>query len=208
MKTYIIPRTTDPSTTAARILSDVFAPAVSVFLMCVLSGIISHPQTWTGLGWGILLGGFCAVIPMAAIQLAVHREYLTDRHVTRREQRWWVFLVCAGSVLSGIVTTLLLNAPALLTWILLTMVAGLALTGAITLIGPKISMHTFCLTALIVLAAMLVSPWWLLSLLVALPLVAFARLKLRHHTVLEIALGVVIALVLMFVARLFMPQLG
>ncbi|MGL4743058.1 MAG: hypothetical protein ACRCXL_01525 [Dermatophilaceae bacterium] len=164
-----------------------------------------HPRAWVGLGWGVLLGGFCAVIPMAVIHLAVWRERLTDRHVTRREQRWWVFLVCTGSVLGGMAATLLLGAPRLLVWILLTMIAGLVLTGTVTLVGPKVSMHAFCFTALVLVAALLISPWCLLALPALLPLVAFARLRLDHHTPAEIALGVGLAVVVMLASRTFVP---
>ncbi|MGL5864888.1 MAG: hypothetical protein ACRCYX_03305, partial [Dermatophilaceae bacterium] len=185
--------------------SDVLAPAVSVFLICVLCGVTGHPQAWIGLGWGVLLGGFCAVIPMAIIHFAVRRQRLTDRHVTRREQRWWVFLMCAGSVLAGMTATLLLGAPRLLVWILPTMIAGLVLTGTVTLIGPKVSMHAFCLTALVLVAALLISPWCLLAFPALLPLVAFARLRLDHHTPAEIAWGVGLAVIVLLVSRMFVP---
>lgn len=199
---------TDPATQVARILSAVLAPAVSVFLICLLCGIVGHAKAWTGLGWGAVLGTFCAVIPMIAIHLAVRRERLTDHHVTRREQRWWVFLVCVGSVLCGVATTLFLGAPSLLIWILVTMIAGLVVAGTVTLVGPKVSMHTFCLTSLVVLAALLISPWWLLALPAGWAVIAFARLRLNHHTPAEIVLGAVLAVVVMGVSQMFIPAVG
>lgn len=196
---------TDRTSTAARILSDVFAPAVSVFLICLMTSLIGQSNLVPGLIWGILLGSLCAVIPMIAIHIAVHRQHLTDRHVTRREQRWWVFLVCAGSVLCAIAATVLFDAPDLVLWILLTMVGGLVLAGTITLIGPKVSMHAFCFTALVILAAMLISPWCLVVFPILFPLVAFARLRLRHHTPTELALGVGLSIAVMLSAGVFMP---
>lgn len=204
MQTHVN-KPTDPATTAARVLSDILAPAVSVFLICVLCGVVGHTQPWQGLGWGVLLGGFCAVIPMITVHIAVRLEHLTDRHVTRREQRWWVFLLCTGSVLCGMIMTLLLGAPVLLIWMLLSMTAGLVLVGMITLLGPKVSMHAFCLTSLLVLAGILISPWWLLTLPVILPLIALARLKLSHHTPAEIIIGAGLAVAVVLVARQFMP---
>lgn len=199
---------TDSATQAARILSAVLAPAVSVFLICLLCGVAGHTRTWVGLGWGAVLGTFCAVIPMIAIHLAVRRERLTDHHVTRREQRWWVFLACVGSVLCGMATTLFLGAPSLLTWMLVTMIAGLVLAGTVTLVGPKVSMHTFCLTSLVVLAALLISLWWLLALPAVWAVIAFARLRLNHHTPAEIALGAVLAVVVIGVSQMFIPAVG
>lgn len=192
----------------ARVLSDVLAPANSIFLICLLSGLASSDDPWIGLGWGSVLGGFCALIPLAAIHLGVRIDRLTDRHVTHRRQRLPVFLICAGSVVCGVLLTLVLDAPALLLWILLTMVGGLVTVGVVTLLGPKISMHAFCLTSLNVLLAMLYSPWWLTALLIGVPLVAFARLRIRHHTLLEVVLGVLLGLVVMSLAGWFMPELG
>lgn len=199
------PASEDRATRAARVLSDVLSPAVSVSLICVLCGVAGHPQPLAGLGWALLLSGFCAAVPMSTIHVAVRRDRLTDRHVTRREQRWWVLLVCTGSVLCGTAVARGAGAPPLLTWILLTMVAGLALTGAVTLVGTKVSMHAFCLTALLLTAALVLSPWWLLAHLPLLPAVTFARLRLRHHTPGEVALGTALAVAVMLTARLFMP---
>ena len=203
--TRALQRAEDAGTSAARILSDVFAPAVSVFLICVLVGAASGSDRLVGTGWGVFAGVFCAVIPMTVIHAAVRRERLTDRHVTRREQRWWVFLVCAGSVLCAITTTALLDGPTRLVWILLTMIAGLLVAGGVTLFGPKVSMHAFCFTALVVLAALLLTPWWLLAFPLLFPLVAFARLRLRHHTPLELVLGVLLATAVMLIAGMFVP---
>lgn len=200
--------TSDPLTRAARILSDVFAPAVSVFLVCVLCGAAGSSWTPSGLLWGVVAGCFCAVIPMTAIHAAVRRERLTDRHVTRREQRWPVFLVCVTSVLGGTAAALLLGAPALLLWMLVTMIAGLVVAGSVTLAGPKVSMHAFCFTALVVLTATLLSPWCVLALPALLPVVAFARLRLRHHTRLELVLGAGLAATVMLAALPLMPALA
>lgn len=199
---------TDPLTRAARVLSDAFAPAVSVFLICVLCGAAGSSWSPSGVVWGVVGGVFCAVVPMTAIHEAVRRKRLTDRHVTIREQRWWAFLVCVGSVLCGIAVSLLLGAPDLLVWALLTMVGGLAVAGGATLLGPKISMHAFCFTSLALMAAMFVSPWLLLALPVFLPVVAFARLQLRHHTLTELALGAGLAAAVLIPARLLLPDLG
>lgn len=196
------------SNTAARVLSDIFAPAVSVFFICLISGLTGHSSLLPGLGWGVLLGFLCAVVPMGAIHIAVRREHLTDRHVTRREQRWWVFLVCTASVLAAVVATLLFNAPGLLIWTLVTMVVGLVLVGTITVMGTKVSMHAFCFTSLVVLVALLFSPWWLLVFPALFPLVAFARLRLRHHTPVELALGVGLSIAVMLVAATFIPDVA
>jgi hypothetical protein len=184
----------------ARVLSDLFAPAVSVFLICVATGVLGADGLGPGLLWGAVAGLFCAITPMTVIQLAVRRERLTDRHVTRREQRWWVFLMCLASVVIGIVVIAVFHGPRLLLWALATMIVGLIVTGVITALGVKVSMHAFCLTSLIVMLAVLHSPWWLLATLVLLPLLFFARRRLRHHTLFELILGTTLATALVLVS--------
>lgn len=74
-----------------------------------------------------------------------------------------------------------------------------------TLIGPKVSMHAMCLTSLGMFAAFLYSPWWLLALAAALPIVIWSRLQLGHHSKIEVVLGTGIAVVLTTVAWLMAP---
>lgn len=201
-------RTSDPSVRVARILSDIFSPAVSVFLICVLCGAAGSAWKLSGFLWGSVIGCFCAVIPMIVVHIAVRRGRLTDRHVTRREQRWWVLLICVGSVICGLASALLFRAPDLLLWALPSMIGGLVVVGAVTLGGTKASLHAFCFTALGLLAAILLSPWWLLVLLVLLPVVAFARLRLNHHTPFELVLGAALAVAVVLLARLVMPDVA
>ncbi|RJF41478.1 hypothetical protein D4740_08795 [Actinomyces sp. 2119] len=145
-------------------------------------------------------------MPVSTIHVAVRRNHLTDRHVTRREHYWRVLLVCAGSVLCGTAVARGAGAPPLPIWILLAMAAGLALTGAMTLLGTKVSMHAFYLTGLVLAATVVLFPWWLLALLPLLPAVAFACLRLRHHTPGEIALGTALAVAVMLNAHLLLPS--
>lgn len=184
----------------ARVLSDLLAPGVSVFLICLAAGGIGGQTLLAGLLWGILAGLFCAVIPMTIIHLAVRQERLTDRHVTRRDQRWWVFLVCLVSVIVGVAVIALFDGPRLLLWALATMIVGLLVAGGVTVAGLKVSMHAFCLTSLVVMTAALLSPWWLLTAAVLLPLLFYARLRLRHHTWLELVVGTGLAIAIVLVS--------
>lgn len=192
----------------ARVLSEIFAPGVTVLVLCVVTGYLAQPQGWAGIGWGSVTALFCSVLPMGMIHLAVHRQRLTDHHVTRREQRWWVFLGCALSVICAVALLVLAHGPALLLWLLLTMLVGLLVTGGITVLGLKVSMHAFCFTALVLVAGFLGSPWWLLLLPLLLPVLAYARLRLRHHSLLEVALGTGLAGVVMAVMYELAPTVG
>src|SRR5699024_1968773 len=108
---------------AARVISAIFTPVLPVLLICLLSGVYGHPDPWHGLAWGALVALFCAVIPFAIVEVGVHRKLLSDRHVTRREERRGVYAMLIASVLCGLVTARVAGAPALLLWAFVTMVA-------------------------------------------------------------------------------------
>lgn len=190
-------------TALAHVLSDVFAPAVSVSLICVVAGTAEEHWGFAGIAWGLAAAFFCALVPTIAIHLGVRRRRITDRHVTRRDQRWPIFLVCVVSVLCCLCFAFAFKAPALLVHVLLTMLAGLAIAVTATLLGLKVSMHAFCFTALGALVAVVASPWWTLALLALLPVVAFARLQLRHHTLAEVILGAGLGASVMLASQLF-----
>lgn len=180
-------------------LNEVLAPSVSVFLICLVCATAGGTPISTGLLWGLLTGTLCALVPTVAIHIAVHRERLTDRRVTRREQRRGVFLLCASSVLLALTLSAVFDAPPLLLWMLVTMILGLLLAGTITRAGLKVSMRTFCLTILI-------APWLLLSGLALLPAVAFARLVLKHHRPLGVLVGTALGGTVALVAFALMPS--
>lgn len=195
----------DAGTRAARITTEIFTPVLPVLLICLMCGVYGHPDPWLGLAWGAVIAMFSAVIPFVIVEVAVRRMRLSDRHVTRREQRRGVYAMCIVSVLCGLATVLLLGAPALLVWALLTMVAGLAVCTIVTVLLAKVSVHLFCLTALIIFASLIASPWALVALPILVPIVAWSRLRLGHHSLLETSLGVTLGAVVTLVSWVFVP---
>ncbi len=181
------------SKATAQVLSSVFAPAASVAAICMLTALVGARTVLEGVTWGLIGALFCSAIPMTIIHVAVRRDRLTDHHVTRRGQRWWVFLCCVVSVLGSLGLALLFSAPATLVWALITMIVGLAVVGIVTVVWTKASMHMFCLVVLILLAAAMISPWWIAALVVGVPMIGYARLALDHHSLAELATGAALA---------------
>ncbi|MFC0676175.1 hypothetical protein [Brachybacterium hainanense] len=176
-------------TRLARGLTEVLTPVVPVLVICILCGLHSQPGRLAGLGWGLFAGLFCAAIPYVIVEAGVRRARFSDRQVSRPEQRRRAYLLGIGSVVVGLAAMLLLGAPVLLLWALGTMCAGLLLAAGITLLGIKVSLHLFCLSALLAFLALLLDPRWLLAAPVLLPLLGWARLHLAQHTLREVVLG-------------------
>ncbi|MFC7275768.1 hypothetical protein ACFQS1_17400 [Paractinoplanes rhizophilus] len=90
----------------ARLLTEVFAPAVLAAAMPVVIG--AHAGS---VGWGLLAALFCAVIPYAMILRGVRRGRLSDRHIGERSQRTGPLLSGLGSVLAGLALLVAGGAP-------------------------------------------------------------------------------------------------
>lgn len=141
---------------------------------------------WWGVASGIGLGG----LPQTVIYARVRRRSLSDHHVTRREDRPLVILGIAGSVVTLMVAQHRFGAPAELRRLTRAALASLGVAGAATM-RVKVSFHTAVLAGMVAVFAREVSPrcWWGLGLV---PPVAWARVRISHHTPLETALGAAI----------------
>lgn len=175
------------TTRIARAITEIATPAASVIAICLVCGVASMPG-WGGMLWGLLTGAFCGAIPYAVLEVASRRGKITDRHVTKRSQRGWAYAMCLASVAAGIAVAVIFRAPPVILWALGTMVAGLILAAGLTAVWTKVSMHAMCVTSFAVVAAILQGPWWLVTLLL-LPVIAWSRLKLGHHSFVELVAG-------------------
>lgn len=188
---------------AAELITELSTPALPVVVISLLSGL-SSAAGWPGLLWGAIPALLCGVVPYAVLEIASRRGLLTDRHVTQKRQRPWAYGVCLLSVAVSVLLLVLLGAPSMMLWALGTMFVGLIAAGGITVVGPKVSVHAFCWSALCVFLALLFSPWWLL-LFAALPVIVWSRLRLGHHSSTEVALGSGLGALITAVAWFFLP---
>lgn len=168
-----------------RLLTEAFAPWLVLTTGAAVLGAQIHSPKW-GLATGLGLG----VLPQAAIGWRVRRKALSDHHVTRREDRPLVIAGIAGSVSTLLLAQHHYEAPPELRRMARAGLVSLAVAGAATF-GIKVSFHTAVLAGVTAVFAREVTPraWWGLGLL---PPVAWARVRISHHTPLETAVGGVI----------------
>ncbi|MFN3602221.1 MAG: hypothetical protein ACK4UY_12635 [Dietzia sp.] len=177
-----------PSSPAAPVvLTEVFAPWV---VLTVASLHLGHRVGAPG--WGVANASGLGLIPQAAIAWRVRRKALSDHHVTRREDRPLVIAGIAGSVATLMVAQRRRDAPAELRRMTRAALVALGVAGAATC-RVKVSFHTAVLAGVISVLAREISPgYW--RLLVLVPPVAWARVRISHHTPVETALGGAIGL--------------
>jgi hypothetical protein len=180
---------TDPAaTTQPRPWADRAAFAVSAltspYLVAAVTAVLMvyylHPTPPQLLVWGGTCLLFAAVIPFAVVYLLRRAGQVTDMHVALRRQRALPFVATLISVACGIVVLRMLSAPPAL---LALGVAFLANGAALTLVSLrwKISAHSAVFSAGTFALALLGHPEVLWA-LVLVPLILWARVYRRRHT--------------------------
>ncbi|WP_412540837.1 phosphoesterase PA-phosphatase [Longispora sp. K20-0274] len=183
-------------TRGARIVTEVFAPAVLAAAMPIVVGLHAGPTWWRGLGWGLLTVFFSAVVPYAVIRVFMRLGRIEgDHHIGDRRQRRLPLLFAMLSVLLGVVALWLLGAPREVVAIGAVMLAVLAGTGLVNAVWWKLSAHTAVAAGSAAVLVLLFGP----VLLVTAPVVgaiAWSRVRLRDHTTAQVLAGIVLGAVL------------
>lgn len=183
-----IPRS--PADAVARFCTEVFAPApVSLVTLATVAWRFSASPL-DALRWIALSVTFVAALPMGWLTWQVRRGNVTDIHVRRREQRGPIIALFLASWAIGVALLALLGAPPQLIATILAGFATLFVAGAITT-RWKVSIHVGVAAGVIAVFAQLFGPPMLL-LAPLVPLLAWARVRVRDHTVGQVVGGAAI----------------
>jgi len=171
----------------ARITSDFLSPPILGLLMNLLIGVYIGKST--AYAWIGAHSFATVVIPTAYIVLLLQQGDVGDIHLRRREERIRPLMLTTGlHALSMAVMTAFKAPPSTQALAAITLVHMLLHLG-ITLVW-KVSGHTSAITMFSVLAAVLTAHGiWMLA---AIPLVAWARIKLQRHTWAQVAGGMLL----------------
>lgn len=170
---------------AARVLSQVLSPVViAVLVLWLVGDAVGTLTGWLWLGLYLLVG---VGLPTGYVVWLTKTGRVTDFDLRRRDQRIKPFMLSLACMLLMWALLWLGDAPtAIRSLVTIGIVQGLALF-VITLVW-KISLHTAGVATFSVLACFthgLVA----LPLLLLIPLVAWSRLCLRRHTLLQTVCG-------------------
>ncbi|UQU65664.1 phosphoesterase PA-phosphatase [Couchioplanes caeruleus] len=172
---------------AARIASEVFAPAVLVAALMLVVGWHAGDAPGVSRWWGLPGALFAAGIPLAYVLRGVRQGRLTSHHIPEREHRLVPLLFGIASVAAGLVALIVLGAPRDVVALLGAGGAGLVVFTAVTH-WWKMSIHAgvaagtaATLTAVYGPAALLSVPFVLLA--------CWARVRLSAHTIAQVVAG-------------------
>lgn len=168
----------------ARSISEICAPWVlNIVFFLILGGVTD------ALTLGIVAAIGTGVVPMILILGLMKLGKVGNHHVTTRNQRGLVFVGIIACVIILIFILRALEAPQLIWDGMFSALIFLVLFAQVTM-KIKASVHVGLWVCLVMFLGLTVSLWWLLGLLFT-PVTAWARMKIKHHTMSEIVAGIV-----------------
>ena len=181
------------STLTARLawcISVVFSPFL-VTIATAFGVVQKHAAPQDSLRWLGIVVLFVTVLPTVSIALMVRFAKVSDLHLKNREER---FLPLCCTLVSMIVGTFLLHrlgAAREIVWVGVAYITNSVVFLAITLMW-KISFHSSVATGCVTVLVMLANPLfgWLFLLV---PLIAWARVYRKRHTLSQTVVGAVLA---------------
>ena len=187
----------------AQVLSFLFNPVmllvfVPLLLVYKTTGNVVWAMAWTGYTMIFLLAMTFFLI------YGVHKKIFTDLEVSKRTQRPLLFgvsLVMSVLYLGGL---FFLNGPQILLVVILGIIISIVLVSFMNT-RIKVSIHVATISALLFSLAVVNQGYYIFT-LVLIPIVAWARLKIKRHTLPETIVGGVFGILLSLGMYLFIKQ--
>ncbi|QUH00549.1 hypothetical protein HUO13_06710 [Saccharopolyspora erythraea] len=164
----------------ARIVAEVFAPAVLVCAVTVAISLASSPGLRAGLLWALVSAGFCSGIPIWFLARGARAGRWDTHHVRDQKDRILPLIVALGSVLTGLLVMVVGGAPGVLVSLVTTMLICLTAATVVTK-WWKISMHSAIAAGTVAITALTFGLWWWLGAFVV-TLVGWSRVVTGDHT--------------------------
>jgi membrane-associated phospholipid phosphatase len=157
------------------------------------AGVVQkHADPQNALRWLVIVVLFVTVLPVLSIAAMVRCAKVSDFHLQNREERLLPLCCTLISMIVGTVLLHRLGAAREIVWAGVAYITNSVIFSAITPIW-KISFHSSVATGCVTVLVMLVNPQfgWLFLLI---PLIAWARIYRKRHTLLQTIVGAVLAI--------------
>lgn len=175
---------------AARLITNLLYPHWVVTVLLGLVAIKTSAGPVQFFQWWVLAVLFVAVIPYGFIVYALRRGRISDRNITRGSERAFPFITAMLSFAMGAGVLLALSAPREVLAVAVGAFVGLLI--ALPLASRlKLSIHTAGVSGTVIILFMVYGPL-LLLLTPLVALVGWARIKIEHHTLVQVAAGALI----------------
>ena len=177
--------------------SNIFNPFSVGFVVIVLVSVDSTASILDALKWSLILIALSVLPVYAVIIYLVRSKRIESLFINVRKQRTKVYLLTGVCIGVSYVILRYFEAPPLL---LATSVAGLS--AVVVFMGInlrwKISTHSAFVAALVAILIILYG-WMAAVTVVLVPLTAWARIRLEHHSLAQVATGALLAALIVVV---------
>ncbi len=172
----------------AKVISNIFHPFVVVIPTMVIAMVAQGSTLWQSLAWTILSVCIVIVPLLFMIYAGVRSGRFSDASISVREQRSSLYILAACLFVLLLAILVFGKAPLILIACLISAILATVTGFAVNQRFTKLSLHSIgmagCATVLL-----LVMPLLGLVMTIFALLVAWARIRLKHHTQLQILLG-------------------
>jgi membrane-associated phospholipid phosphatase len=177
----------------ARILSTIFNPFLTALALFVILSQVSASSTLDFWRLLFLSTSFTSIGPMLYVFWLYSTDRISDLDMSVRSERETVFSIFLVFYLVGAVVLWSLHAPRVMVAVMLGYFASTVVVGYITRYW-KISTHALGITAPLVALSLLYGRQPL-PFFVLVPMVCWARVYLKAHTVMQVVAGALLAVV-------------
>jgi membrane-associated phospholipid phosphatase len=181
----------------AKILSYIFDGTLISIPMLVIICLTTVDNTTKALGWAFLCLIFAMLIPSLYIHMLFRNKVINDLHIPDKEDRIKPLIIAIISNITGFSILYILKAPLFLKAMSLITIILIVILGIITYFW-KVSMHAAWITFMVVTFNVLFGKL-MLFLLPLIPVVGWARVRIKRHTVNQVVSGFIISLVTSFI---------
>ncbi len=191
----------------AKWLSDVFNPVFAGIFIIGLLMVQILPTVAEAMLWMVVTVAITAIPTLLYVLYLVRIGYLIDIHMPEREKRLKPIAVIVVWLVISLGILKLIHAPDAMLIMLTAVILQIVVLGIITPLW-KISFHSATIMAVATVTALLHNPltWYVIVLV---PLIGWARVRLKRHTVMQViggyAAGLIVATIALHILRLYVP---
>lgn len=180
----------------AKALSYIFDGTIISIPILIIICLVLVDNTTRALGWAVLCLTFAMIIPYLYIRILIRKKVLDDLHISNKEDRIKPIIITIISNTVGFSILYILKAPLFLKAMFLIVIISTFIFGIITYFW-KVSAHTAWITFMVITFNILFGKW-MLFLLPLIPMVGWARVKIKRHTVKQVISGSIISFITTF----------
>ena len=168
--------------------------SVPIFLIICLMVVDNKIEA---INWALLCLLFGTVVPYLYICFLYKKKEINDMHISEKENRIKPMVVSCISYIIWFIILYVLEAPKILKSIFAVIIVSTIILTIITYFW-KICLHASVITFIVITFNILFESKWMLLMVPLIPVIGWARVRIKKHTVNQVILGFGISTVTAF----------